>query len=97
MAVGTQVIRGSVGVLVKINMLETMVGATGLKFDIEKPKGGIDTWLPSINGNFLEYTTTDGDLDEVGDYKISPVVTQGSFDGRGLGVILTVIDKHEKV
>ncbi len=98
MAVGTKAVRGDVGVLIKINMLESMVGATGLKFDVEKPESGtIDTWLCGINGNFLEYTTTDGDLDEVGIYKISPVLTLGSFDGRGLGVRLTVIDKHKKL
>ena len=97
MATGTKAIRGSVGVLIKVNLLESMVGATGLSFDVEKPSGANDTWLCSENGNFLEYTTTDGDLDEVGIYKISPVLTLGSFDGRGLGVRLTVIDKHTKL
>ena len=102
MAVGTQAIRGNVGVLIKVNMQESMVGATGLKFQVEKPKGQVVDWLCSVSTNFLIYTTTDGDIDQVGEYKISPVLTLGSFDGRGKpavdsnGMWLTVIDKHKK-
>ena len=95
MALGTKSVRGDTGVLIRVDMKEDMVGATNINFDVEKPKGTIESWTPVINGNFLEYTTVDGDLDQVGFYKISPVLTKGSFDGRGLGVVFEVIDKHK--
>ena len=97
MATGTKTVRGNVGVLIKVDMKEDMSAVTGQSFQVEKPKGGIVTWLCSINGNFLEYVTAAGDIDEVGDYKISPQLTKGSFDdGRGEPVFLAVVDKYKK-
>jgi len=96
MAIGTQANRGDSGVLISINMGETMVGATGLNFEIQKPDGKIINVTPTINGNSLEYRTVAGDIDVVGEYRISPQLVKGSFDGRGKVVFLKVVDKFEK-
>lgn len=89
-----QSIRGDVGVLIKIDMLEDMTAATGIMFEVLKPQGQRVKWTPNISGNYLQYTTVDGDLDQSGIYKISPKLTLTGFDGRGKYVEVEVIEKY---
>lgn len=93
MATGTKVFRGDIGILIKVDMKEDVSTATGLNLEVQKPNGEIAKWTPTVNGDFLEYTTLAGDLNVVGVYKISPILTTGTFSGRGKTVTLEVADK----
>jgi len=87
-------IRADIGTTISVDMKESMVGATSLSFDVEKPKGSRATWTPTISGNFLEYVTIAGDLNESGEYKLSPKFTLSGSTKRGAGVTFTVVDKY---
>ena len=93
MATGTNPIRGDIGLLIRVDMKEDMSTATGLNFEVEKPDGEITRWTPTASGDFLEYTTIAGDLNVVGTYRISPILTTGTFSGRAKLVTFEVVDK----
>lgn len=96
MGVGTSAIVGDIGTLIKVDMRETMVGATGLNFEVERADGSKVDWVPTINGNFLQYTTLAGDLNSKGKFIISPqFINAGGFNGRANPVVLLVRDKYE--
>jgi len=96
MALGTVLIRGDVGVKIRIDIREDMTVATNLILEVETPESRpLREWIPTANGNFLEYTTLDGDISEKGVYKVSPIITKGAFDGRALPVFFEVIDKFK--
>jgi len=86
---------GDVGTIVKIDMQETITGATGLIFNVRKPNGDEVVWTPSIDGTEkLKYTVVEGDFNVPGVYKIQPELTLGTFSGKGYTARFTVYRKY---
>lgn len=87
---------GDVGTKIKVDMGESMVGATALSFEIQKPNQKPVTFTPvTINGNFLEYITVANDIDLVGDWDMNPKLTLGSWSGLGETVSFEVFAKFK--
>lgn len=52
----------------------TLATASKTEIRVRKPGGDDVTWTATVSGTSLSYTTSDGDLDESGTYKIAAYV-----------------------
>lgn len=80
---------GTVGLLIKIDMGETITEATGYSLKVKKPSGAVATWALTI-GSATEFyhVTASGELADVGPYIIQPQFTLGGWSGLGTPVKL---------
>jgi hypothetical protein len=77
---------GDVGTVIRIDMQEALTNLTGEELHVRKPDKTSVVWEGvglTINGNYLEYIILEGDIDQAGDYLISPYGTIGIWTGHG--------------
>jgi len=85
-----------IGTIILIDMGENISLAIGITLDVIAPKSNNKIWIPDIEGtNFLRYVIDEGDLDQVGIYKINPKLTLGDWTGHGDTVEFEVFNKGE--
>jgi hypothetical protein len=74
------IVIGAVGAQIELITGQDLTGATVLEMHVLKPDGSADTWTatPSATAGSITYTTSVGDLDLVGVWKISSYVEWGS-------------------
>ena len=82
---------GAIGLLIKIDMGETISAATEYSLKVKKPSGAFVTWTPTI-GSLTEfyYVTIAGDLGDAGPYIVQPQFTLGEWSGLGTPVKFSV-------
>ena len=86
----TRIYAGTVGLLIKIDMSETISEATDYSLNVKKPSGAFVMWTPTIGSpTEFYYVTVVGDLD-AGSYIIQPRLTLGAWSGLGTPVKLRV-------
>lgn len=86
---------GTVGFCIEADCQQDISTATDPFFLVKKPSGATATWtasLTSIDGEtrYLRHVTENGELNEVGDYKIHACLTLGGWKGPGEVGILQV-------
>lgn len=79
---------GEIGTNVILNVGVDISASTAAEIHVKKPDGTTVTWSPTVytfNGDtfFLKYTTTTGDFDQVGKYKVQPYVVLPDWKGYG--------------
>ena len=73
---------GTVGLLIRIDMGETISAATDYSLKVKKPSGLFAVWTPTIGSpTEFYYVTEVGDLLDVGPYIIQPQLTLGAWSG----------------
>jgi len=88
--------KNAVGLTITADMKTNISAATTTDFKVQKPDGDYDTWTGSIYGtDSIRYTTSSGDLDSGGIYKVQPYIVLGSFTGTGKTFTLTVSDDYK--
>lgn len=87
---------GDIGTELLINMGENISSASSVSLSVRKPDGTVVTWTPTIQGTlYLRYLTQSGDLNLAGEYAISPLLTIGSWTGRGETVYFKAIARFD--
>lgn len=96
MAIEGKVYVGDVGTEIKVDMQESMSGASNRTFEVKKPSGEEKTWsgVEIVETTKLKYTIQDGDLDVPGIYRIQPKLTIGAWIGKGYTVSFRVYEKY---
>ena len=72
-----KIFKDDVGVLFNVETGIDLTGATTYELRIIKPDDTTDTWIPTIAGTVLTYTTLTSDLDQCGKWKIAAYVEFG--------------------
>lgn len=72
-----------IGTLINVDVGSDVTGATTRKIKYIKPDGESGEWNATISTQYLQYTTVDEDLDQVGDWIIQAYVVtpSGSWHG----------------
>ena len=86
-----------IGVVIEIEMGESLSGATNLKLEVRKPDNTEVEWTPTVYGegfNYLRYITVANDLDQAGVWKANPFLSLGGWTGRADTVVFEVYDKY---
>jgi hypothetical protein len=86
-----------IGVVIEIDMGESLSTATNLKLEVRKPDNTEVEWTPTVYGtefNFLRYTTVANDLDQAGVWKANPFLSLGGWTGLADTVTFEVYDKY---
>jgi long-subunit fatty acid transport protein len=96
MTIEGKVYVGDVGTEIKVDMQESMSGATDITFEVKKPSGEEKTWsgVEIVETTKLKYTIQSGDLDVSGTYKVQPKLTLGAWIGKGYTVSFRVYEKY---
>jgi hypothetical protein len=74
MTTSKKIFKDDVGILFRVYSKYSLTDATSIVFDVKKPDGNVETWtatMASDNNYYAEYTTVSGDLDIVGEWKLS--------------------------
>jgi hypothetical protein len=83
---------GTVGLNINVDMKTTISAASAYSFEVKKPGGTTETWIPTIETSTkFRYITESGDIDEIGTYVIQPHLTLGAWTGHGLPVKFSVV------
>ena len=72
-----------IGTLIRVDVGSDITGATVHEIKYIKPDGTTDSWDATVSTQYLQYTTVDGDLDQVGEWKIQALVTTASGTWHG--------------
>ncbi len=89
--------QGTVGLVIDIDLGETIAAATGISIKVKKPDGSEMTWTPTISGTqILRYTTIANDLATAGRYVLQPLLTLGGWTGYANPVSLTVLPLYDR-
>jgi len=74
----------AVGIILEVDTTEDLTTATDTKIYLLKPDG-TELVLPATvyNSTYLRYTTVEGDLDQIGFYRVQAGFTKGNWTGRG--------------
>ena len=86
-----------IGVVIEIDMGESLSTATNLKLKVRKPDNTKVEWTPTVYGegfNYLRYITVANDLDLAGVWKIQPSLTLGSWSGLADTVSFEIFAKY---
>lgn len=90
----SKVYRGDVGLVITADLGEDLAAATGLSFEVTKPDGDEVSWTTGVtlttDSRGLQYTIAEGDLDQVGAWKIQPRFALDGWTGRASTVNLQV-------
>jgi len=72
-----------IGTLIRVDVGSDVTGATIKQIKYIKPDGDSGNWDATVNGQYLEYTTVDGDLDQEGEWIVQAkvAVTGGTWHG----------------
>ena len=72
-----------IGTLIKVDIGSDVTGATVHKIKLIKPDGTIGEWDAEVSTQYLQHTTVDGDLDQIGEWVAQSFVTTefGSWHG----------------
>lgn len=93
---GDKIYKDSIGVTIDIDMGEDISDITDTSVLVKKGEGSADTWTFTLSGTqHLQYTTVDGDLDEVGMYYLQPDIDLTSWEGKTKPVTFKVYDDWE--
>jgi len=67
---------GDVGLVLLLDCDEDLTSATDLAVNVLKPDGSKVTWVPTVYATTkLRYIIAQGDLDQVGEYRLQPSLT----------------------
>jgi len=86
-----------IGVVIEIDMGESLNAATNLKLEVRKPDNTKVVWTPTVYGegfNYLRYITVANDLNLAGVWKIQPSLTLGSWSGLADTVSFEIFAKY---
>jgi len=86
-----------IGVVIEIDMGESLSTATNLKLKVRKPDNTKVEWTPTVYGegfNYLRYITVANDLNLAGVWKIQPSLTLGSWSGLADTVSFEIFAKY---
>ena len=86
-----------IGVVIEIDMGESLNAATNLKLEVRKPDNTKVEWTPTVYGegfNYLRYITVANDLNLAGVWKIQPSLTLGSWSGLADTVSFEIFAKY---
>jgi len=86
-----------IGVVIEIEMGESLSGATNLKLEVRKPDNTEVEWTPTVYGegfNYLRYITVANDLDQAGVWKANPFLSLDGWTGLADTVTFEVYDKY---
>lgn len=72
-----------IGTLIKLDVGSDVTGATVHKIKFIKPDGTTGDWDATVATQYLQYTTVDGDLDQVGEWVAQALVTTASGTWHG--------------
>jgi hypothetical protein len=88
---------GDWGVTIRVSTGIDVTSSTSRKLKVSKPNGVQATWNATIEtpgtAGIIYYTTVDGDLNVVGDYKVQAEVVFATGDLLGETAIFTVYDE----
>lgn len=92
-----KVYTNTTGLSIPIDMGENITGATNIVLNVTKPDGTTTTWdgATVYNENYIKYTTTSGDLNIAGLYKIQPTFTLSGWSGPAKTVSFRVYSRYE--
>jgi len=75
---------GDVGTVIDVDCGESISGATSCALSVLKPNGARVEWSATIHGtSVLRHIVVAGDLDVAGTYRLQPMLTLGTWAGRG--------------
>jgi len=89
--------KDDVDVPIRVDCNVDLTSTTVNELKVRKPQSYTEvTWDATVNGEYLEYTTVDGDLDEVGVYRVQPYIESSTYpEGvRADTVIFTVLGHY---
>lgn len=72
-----------IGTLIRVDVGSDVTGATVKKIKYIKPNGDSGDWDATIATQYLQHTTVDEDLDQVGEWIVQALVTTGSGTWHG--------------
>lgn len=72
-----------IGTLIKVDVGSDVTGATVHKIKFIKPDGTTDEWDATVSTQYLQYTTVDGDLDQIGEWVVQALITTVSGTWHG--------------
>ena len=81
-----------IGTLINVDVGSDVTGATVHRIKYIKPDGTTDFWDATVLTRYLQYTTVDGDLDQVGEWKIQALVTTASGTWHGEAARFDVLE-----
>lgn len=82
-----------VGLTILLDAGQDITGATDVTIEVLKPSGTTDSWTAEVfDSQYVKYVTVEGDLDEVGIYKLQIELTLSGWTGRGNTTSLRVYD-----
>jgi len=82
---------GDIGGVIRLTSTFDLSGATGLRIYYTKPSGAKGYWDATLSGTTdIEYTTSEDDLDESGQWRFQGRATIGSWTGRSKIVTDTI-------
>jgi hypothetical protein len=72
-----------IGTLINVDVGSDITGATVHQIKYIKPDGSSGNWDATVSTQYLQYTTADGDLDELGDWEVQAYVETASGKWHG--------------
>lgn len=72
-----------IGTLINVDVGSDITGATVHQIKYIKPDGSSGSWDATVSTQYLQYTTADGDLDELGDWEVQAYVETPSGKWHG--------------
>lgn len=72
-----------IGTLIKVDVGSDVTGATVHKIKFIKPDGTTGEWDATVATQYLQYTTVDGDLNQIGEWVVQALVTTASGTWHG--------------
>lgn len=81
---------GEYGIELRIDIGETVDGATDVKIFYITPSGNIGYWDATLEGNEVVYTTKDGDINEAGNWILQPRLKGSGYQIYGEKIFIYV-------
>jgi len=93
----TKIYKGDVGVEIRLDTGQNLIGATAMKIKVQKPDGTEAEWAAlQHNSTTIYYVTSSGDLAASGDYVLQSYVEWGEDSKHtGESVILKIYEPFE--
>lgn len=93
----TKIYAGAIGVELRLDTGQSLIGATLMKIMVKRPDGSLEEWTATqFNSTTIYYVTVDGDLDDAGDYTLQSYAEWGTSSTHlGESVVLKVYGEYE--
>lgn len=91
-----KIYKDAVGLDLRVDVGRDVTGATDLQLFVMKPDGTEVVWAATlVDLQFLEHTTTTGDIDQAGRYRIQSHMTFMGWTGEGESFELFIYDSYQ--